>query len=515
MLLILAGITIQVVLQGGIIRQANNAGEQYKIEQARDKLSVTLSNAQIQKVTNSEYNQNNYLDELILKEVLNSKVMGDVAIVDGYAFTLDRSVPKIGKYVGKETELVFPELKTNVTIAADRKTATITITAKEEKDGIKKIEVLQEGIVIKTYTYENRKDEIQETCTVSRNGKYVIKATAALTANKIEEITSLVSSIEYSPNGNKTWKKEHQVKVFSKENIDKVKSIKYQWTTTDIEAEPAVNTFTNTIESGGTITENTLTGRYYLWTLLEDNDGSTRIEKSEEFWFDNTNPTAELATEWVEEDGQNRLKISVSNVIDEHSGINNNVVKLYVTPENGTKEEKNITLTNGTGEIIVNGLNMESLTIIEVSVSDNAGNVFNFNKKVGRIYLIKNGKILGDVSTSGQGSHLTEKDNGTVLLSANSASNSAGCGWSGIEFDWAGGKGEFCGNITRRGSPQYGICKLTVFEKSRLYPSANCEDWAIAFNNKNLVELPSGKVMNFCIPFECRSRSIVYRSKIF
>ncbi|MCI9178348.1 MAG: hypothetical protein HFJ28_07415, partial [Clostridia bacterium] len=39
-LLILAGITIQVVLQGGIIGQANRASESYKIADLRDRIDV-------------------------------------------------------------------------------------------------------------------------------------------------------------------------------------------------------------------------------------------------------------------------------------------------------------------------------------------------------------------------------------------------------------------------------------------------------------------------------------------
>ncbi|MCI9177235.1 MAG: hypothetical protein HFJ28_01315, partial [Clostridia bacterium] len=39
-LLILAGITIQVVLQGGIIGQANKASESYKIADLRDRIDV-------------------------------------------------------------------------------------------------------------------------------------------------------------------------------------------------------------------------------------------------------------------------------------------------------------------------------------------------------------------------------------------------------------------------------------------------------------------------------------------
>lgn len=392
-LLILAGITLTFVLgDNSVFNQASKAKEQTAIAKAREKLEIVLSEAKILKYSDPKYKQDEYLylNEMILNKISESKVNGDVAIVDGYAFTLDRSIPWIGVYAGKEEELIFPELTTSVTISTDKKTVTITITAKEEKNGIKKIEVLQDGIVIKPYNYENRKDEITETYTITRNGKYIIKATAVLTTNKIENITDLVSSVQYTPNGNATWKKEHQVKVTAIENVDKVESIKYQWT--DSTVEPAANTFNKTIESE-TVIENTLTGKYYLWTLLEDSDGNTRIEKSEAFWFDNTVPTADLTTEWIEEENRNRLKITLINAQDNDSGFNENV-EVYITPENGTKEEKNIKLANDSGEIIIDGLNRESITKIKVELKDKAGNKIEIQKNTGRLYAVKNGKII-------------------------------------------------------------------------------------------------------------------------
>ena len=277
-----------------MFKKATEAKLQTEIVQAREKLELVLSEAKVQKYTDPKYNQDEYLDEMILNQIVNSKVKEDVAICDGFAFEIDRSIPTIGKYVGEEKELTFPKVQLSKSIAEDLQTATITIKAKEEKNGINKIVIMQRGFIIETFTYDNEKEEITiDYDKITRNGKYVIKATAALKVTKIENITDLVSSIQYSPNGNSTWKKEHSVKVKVKENIDKIESIKYQWTDTNV--EPSISSFSKTVEDGGTITENTLTGKYYLWTLLEETNGSQRIEKSEGFHFDNEGP--EIATE--------------------------------------------------------------------------------------------------------------------------------------------------------------------------------------------------------------------------
>ena len=314
-LLILAGITIQVVLQGGIIGQANNAGEQYKIAAAREKLSITLSSAQMDKATNIKYNQEDYLDEFIVNNTSNTEVIDNIVITDGYAFELDRSVPKIGEYLGKKEELVFPEVSTTVTLAEDYKTATITINAKEETNGISKIEVLQGGYVLETYTYENKKEPIIENYIAKYNGTYVIKVYANFTVKEKTEVEGLVSSVIYSPEKNEKYQKEHQVKITVQDEADKVISLKYQWLQTTV--EPAPETFTNTCNNNEVITGRDFTGIYYLWTLLETQSGKTNICRSEGFYFDNKGPTVTLTSTPV---SQNSFTLTAT-ANDEHSSI--------------------------------------------------------------------------------------------------------------------------------------------------------------------------------------------------
>lgn len=132
-LLILAGITIGTLLgENGIITRATKAREEYKIAEAKEKLSLVLLDAGIEKRANIKYNQDAFLDQFIKDNLEGSKIRGDIAIVDGYAFNLDRNVPKIGEYLGKEEELVFPDLIVNTQISDNKDSATITIVTQEK-----------------------------------------------------------------------------------------------------------------------------------------------------------------------------------------------------------------------------------------------------------------------------------------------------------------------------------------------------------------------------------------------
>ena len=240
----------------------------------------------------------------------------NIIITDGYAFELDRSVPKIGEYKGKESELIFPILQVTTSILDDYSTATITINAQESTNGISKIEIIQGGFVLKEYTYENKTEEITENFEVKQNGTYVVKAYSKLTVKDKAEVNGLVSNVEYSPNGDKTYKKEHKVKVSVTDASEKVKNIKYQWLQTTV--EPAGNTFTEDCNNGDTITKNEITGIWYLWTLLETESGKTNIGRSEAFNFDNQEPTIENINS--EAMSETSFKLNVT-ALDSESGI--------------------------------------------------------------------------------------------------------------------------------------------------------------------------------------------------
>jgi len=290
-LIILAVISINVLLgENGVIKIARVSREKHEMGDAKEKLLLVLTDAQIEKRGNKkEYNQDEFLDEFILERMENCEIKDNVVIINGYAFNINRNGLEVGEYVGKEENIVFPELETSIEYAKDYKTGTIKIRAKEEESGINKIEIIQEGYVIKEYTYENTKEEITEEYTTNHTGSYVIKVYSKMNNKNIAKIEGLIAGIVYTPNGNTEYKKEHTVKVNVSEDIEKVKSIKYQWLETTV--EPEENTFTEEVANGGTIKKGELTGKYYLWTLLETQSGKKIIERSEQpYYFDNKGP---------------------------------------------------------------------------------------------------------------------------------------------------------------------------------------------------------------------------------
>ena len=213
-LLILAGITITYVMgDNSVFKQASNAKLQTEIAKAREKLETTFGQAKIFKYTDKEYNQDDYLDDLMEKEIKGIKISDEIVIVDGYAFEIDRSEPKIGRYVGKADELVFPQITvTEPVVSEDAKTATFTINASEQTKGINRIEIWLSGEKIDTISYDTPKTETTEDYTVKMNGIYKVKAYADFSASEKVTVKGLMSSVEFSPNGSEEWKKEHSTK---------------------------------------------------------------------------------------------------------------------------------------------------------------------------------------------------------------------------------------------------------------------------------------------------------------
>ncbi|MCI8273596.1 MAG: hypothetical protein HFJ55_05905 [Clostridia bacterium] len=305
-----------LVGENGIISQAKQAKENNKEAEAREKLEVVLLNAQIEKKTNIEYNEMEFLDSIITNQINGAKVRGDVAIVDGYAYELDRSIPKVGKYLLKEEKLIFPKVSVSTPdIASDNRSATFTITAQEKTNGINRIEIWRTGEKIKEYEYNNIKEEIEETYTVKRNGIYTVKVYAELSESIKTTVEGITAEVEFSPNGNRQYQNEHSVKIVAIETNEKIKNIKYKWTTNV--QEPKEEEFIESCINKSTITGKGITGKYYLWILIETETGKKNICGSEAFYFDNTAPKIEVSSTPNSE----KSFTLTATAIDEHSGI--------------------------------------------------------------------------------------------------------------------------------------------------------------------------------------------------
>ena len=103
LLLILAGVSLSMVFsQDGIFNRAEQGADKYGQAKARETLEMLLGEAQMQKyesgLTDEELTDKiNSIGEDI-KEGTDSRI--SQAIVDGYIFEVDRTVPKILDYIG-------------------------------------------------------------------------------------------------------------------------------------------------------------------------------------------------------------------------------------------------------------------------------------------------------------------------------------------------------------------------------------------------------------------------------
>ena len=80
-LLILAGIALSQLQENGIFDKAKTSANEYAEKSAKEKLEIKLSSLIIDKQTDSEYNENEYLTNKLKDE--GFKVNGNVVTVDG------------------------------------------------------------------------------------------------------------------------------------------------------------------------------------------------------------------------------------------------------------------------------------------------------------------------------------------------------------------------------------------------------------------------------------------------
>lgn len=93
-MLILAGVVITMTIgDNGIINKTKQATKVHKEAQAREKLEVVLLDLQTNKVTDETYNENEYINTKI--EQNGMTINGDIVLVDGWNFEIDRTVPQI------------------------------------------------------------------------------------------------------------------------------------------------------------------------------------------------------------------------------------------------------------------------------------------------------------------------------------------------------------------------------------------------------------------------------------
>ncbi|MCI8352783.1 MAG: hypothetical protein HFJ58_04185 [Clostridia bacterium] len=126
-LLILAGVTINLILgDNGLFKTAKQAGESYDEAVAREKLDTVLVSIQADKYTNPKYDEQTDIDNRIIENDMS--ISGNIVIVDGWQFEIDRSIPKIVASLGKGKESNNINIALTVSYMADFTKGTISIT---------------------------------------------------------------------------------------------------------------------------------------------------------------------------------------------------------------------------------------------------------------------------------------------------------------------------------------------------------------------------------------------------
>ena len=109
-LLILAGISIQGIINNNLMKNATTATEKYNKEQAREKLIQTLNQLSISRYDDKNYNDKEFIDNQLKKDGMSID-KDDVVTIDRYKFKIDRVNLKIIEDVGMEELTDFEKLQ--------------------------------------------------------------------------------------------------------------------------------------------------------------------------------------------------------------------------------------------------------------------------------------------------------------------------------------------------------------------------------------------------------------------
>lgn len=85
-----------------ILNNSKKAAREYSEKEAYEKLSTTMYELQMDKETNKDYNQNDFINNKIIQE--GYQIGGDIVKVGEYLFKIDRNIPAITKNLGKSSD---------------------------------------------------------------------------------------------------------------------------------------------------------------------------------------------------------------------------------------------------------------------------------------------------------------------------------------------------------------------------------------------------------------------------
>ena len=145
-LIILVGVSINLFVgENGIITKAQQGKEMNEQASAKEKLEMNLSDLQISKSTDKNYNNQAYIDNYLQKQGMI--VNADIVLVDQYHFLIDREKLSIVQSLGKGQESQTIKVEVTSRIAADYTKAIVSIVI-QNTNSLKKIQVNGENVSI-------------------------------------------------------------------------------------------------------------------------------------------------------------------------------------------------------------------------------------------------------------------------------------------------------------------------------------------------------------------------------
>ena len=350
--------------ENGLVNRTEEAKLKQSIAEAQERLELVLADAYAEKKVTQEYTEEEFLDEKLENFVYEQEPganifeYGDDELIslNGHAFYLDRSVPKLGDYAWPEGEL--PALITRIDVT--NKTFTEisidvkTVGAEESKYkySIKEFEADDS-----TYEQVTEKDESTNTFT-------------GLTSPKIYTI-----KVELIENNEVVDTKTINVKLGEIDELT-LSFGKHSWsngvasmpvtTTTSYQIEYQIGGIEEgswkTIANGGTISN--IPNDADVYARLSD--GSNKTDYIYKKIVDDVAPT--ITRFEATETTWNSITVQVEAVDNESGLATSNTYKFYLNDEQTVKE------TNTTGTYSYTGLNGLTDYELRVEVYDNVGN---------------------------------------------------------------------------------------------------------------------------------------------
>ncbi len=155
-LIILAGVAINLSIgENGIFKRVKIGKEQYMEAQAREKLETVLIEAVIEKETNENYNNKEFLDNMLEEKGMN--VNENIVIVDNYNFKIDRETLKIIEVLGETKIKITANVQEYLGKNANEKYEASILLVVESNSNIQKVTIENpEGSII-----EMQADEVK------------------------------------------------------------------------------------------------------------------------------------------------------------------------------------------------------------------------------------------------------------------------------------------------------------------------------------------------------------------